>query len=111
MAVGLQPFLILGALLFCVGLYGALSRRNGVAVLMSIELMLNAVNITFVAFARFGPVANAAGGQPAYLAGQIFAIFVVTVAAAEAALGLAIILMLYRLRRSINIEDMNLLRG
>src|SRR5215831_12879251 len=83
--ITLGHFLVLGAVLFCIGLFGALTRRNAVAVLMSIEIMLNAVNVTLVAFAFFNPVKQTA----ALLTGQIFAIFIITVAAAEAAVALA----------------------
>lgn len=102
MDLRLEHVLILSALLFAIGVYGAVSRRNAVAVLLAIELMFNAVNVAFVGFARFvGP------GQ---LAGQVFAVFVITVAAAEAALALAIVVMLYRERRSVNVEEINILR-
>lgn len=102
MDVQLEHVLVLSALLFAIGVYGALSRRNAVAILLAIELMFNAVNVAFVGFARFV--------GPEQLAGQIFAIFVITVAAAEAALALAIVVMLYRQRQSVNVEEINLLR-
>ena len=107
-------YLAVGAILFCIGLYGALAKRNAVAILMCIELMFNAVNLTFVALARYvQPAAQRMSGiQSANveLTGQVFAIFVITVAAAEAAVGLAIILMLYRRRRTINTDEISLLR-
>ena len=107
--VGLQQFLILGAALFCVGMYGALTRRNTVAVLMSIELMLNGLNVTFVAFNRFlQPPAGAAGSL---FAGQVFALFIIAVAAAEAALGLAIVIAVYRLRHTVQVDELDTLRG
>jgi NADH:ubiquinone oxidoreductase subunit K len=107
--VELQQFLILGAALFCIGMYGALTRRNTVAVLMSIELMLNGLNVTFVAFNRFlQPPAGAAGSL---FAGQVFALFIIAVAAAEAALGLAIVIAVYRLRHTVQVDELDTLRG
>ncbi len=102
--IGLQHFLVLAAILFCIGMYGALSRSNAVGILLSIELMLNAVNIMMVAFARYI-------NTPQELAGQMFAIFIMTVAAAEAAVGLAIVISVYRLRHTIQVEDIDLLKG
>ena len=102
--IGLQHFLVLGTILFCIGMYGALSRSNAVGVLLSIELMLNAVNIIMVAFAKFIDT-------PQVLAGQIFAIFIMTVAAAEAAVGLAIVISVYRLRQTIQVDEIDLLKG
>jgi len=102
MTVGLEHYLILSAILFTIGLYGALTRRNAVVILMCIELMLNAVNITMVAFSRFV--------VPVMLTGQVFAIFVMVVAAAEVAVGLAIILAIYRGKETIDITRMNLLK-
>lgn len=109
MSVTLEHFLVLSAICFSIGLYGALSKRNVVAVLMCIELMFNAVNITLVAFARFLPATAANPLGP--LTGQIFALFIITVAAAEAAVALAIILAIYRTRRSVNIEEVDALRS
>ncbi|MBI2848837.1 MAG: NADH-quinone oxidoreductase subunit NuoK [Chloroflexi bacterium] len=100
--MGLNHYLLLGAALFCVGLYGALAKRNTVVILMSIEIMLNAVNLTLVAFSRYI--------TPTLLTGQIFAIFIMTVAAAEAACLLACIICVYRNRETVDAEDMNLLR-
>ncbi len=97
----LNQFLILGAVLFIVGVYGVLARRNGVMVLMSIELMLNAVNINLVVF----------GVHHGAVSGQVFALFVIAVAAAEVGVGLAIVLLLYRNRTSIDVEDFDLMRG
>lgn len=94
MSIGLEHYLILSAVLFSIGLYGALAKRNIIIILMSIELMLNAVNIAMVAFSRFV--------TPVLLTGQVFAIFVIVVAAAEAAVGLAIIIALYRNRETID---------
>jgi len=96
----LNYFLILSAFLFCTGVYGVLARRNGVLVLMSVELMLNAVNINLVAFSS----------QLHDAIGQVFAIFVIAVAAAEAAVGLGIILAFYRNKETVNIDEMNLMR-
>ena len=84
MSIGLEHYLILSAVLFCIGLYGVLSKRNAVVILMCVEIMLNAVNIALVAFSRYV--------VPTLLTGQIFAIFVMVVAAAEAAVGIAIII-------------------
>jgi NADH:ubiquinone oxidoreductase subunit K len=97
----LNQFLLLGAVLFCVGVYGALARRNGVAVLMSVELILNAVNINLVAF----------GAMNGDIAGQVFALFVITVAAAEVGVGLAIVLLIYRNRQSVDVDSVDLMKG
>jgi len=104
--IPLSFYLILAAALFCIGLFGALARRNAVAILMGIELMLNAVNINLVAFWRY-----VKPSAPTWdLAGQIFALFVVTIAAAEAAIGLALIIAIYRSRDTVNVEDVNLMK-
>lgn len=97
-----HPYLALAAILFCVGLYGVLTKKNAVIVLLSIELMLNAVNINLVAFAKYGLAAN--------MTGHIFSLFTITVAAAEAAVGVAIIIALYRKRGSVKVEDFDSLR-
>lgn len=102
--VPLQAYLVLAAFLFCTGLYGALVRRNAVAMLMAIELMLNAVNINLIAFWRYGP-------NRADLAGQVFAVFVIGVAAAEVAVGLALIIAIYRSRKTVYLDEMDLLQG
>jgi NAD(P)H-quinone oxidoreductase subunit 4L len=97
----LNQFLILAAALFCIGVYGVLARRNGVLVLMSVELMLNAVNLNLIAFS-------------AYLhevSGQVFALFVITIAAAEVGVGLAIVLLIYRNLRSPDLDQIDQLRG
>lgn len=101
--VPLSWFLIVAAALFSIGLYGIFARRNAVAVLMSIELMLNAVNINLVAFWRYQAPDQLTGGLA-------FAVFVFIVAAAEAAVGLALILSIYRRRKHIVVEDMDLLK-
>jgi NADH:ubiquinone oxidoreductase subunit K len=97
----LNEFLLLGAFLFCVGIYGVLARKNGVLVLMSIELILNAVNINLVAFGAFHNTT----------AGQVFALFVIAVAAAEVGVGLAIVLLIYRNRHSIDLTEVDLMKG
>jgi NADH:ubiquinone oxidoreductase subunit K len=104
--ITLGHFLVLGAVLFCIGLFGALTRRNAVSVLMSIEIMLNAVNITLVAFSYF----NTTPQYAALLTGQIFAIFIITVAAAEAAVALAMVIAIYRRRNTIDVSDINLMK-
>jgi NADH:ubiquinone oxidoreductase subunit K len=96
--------LLLSALLFAIGLTGALLRRNAVLVLIGIELMLNAANINFIAFWRYGPASDA-------MPGILFAIFSIAVAAAEAAVGLAIILTVYRQRGTINLKLINSMKG
>ena len=102
MTIGLQHYLILATVLFSIGLYGALAKRNAIIILMSIELMLNAVNITMVAFSRFV--------VPLLLTGQVFAIFIMVVAAAEAAVGLAIIMSIYRNRETIDVTKIDLMK-
>ena len=97
----LNQFLLLAAFLFCVGVYGVLARKNGVLVLMSIELILNAVNINLVAFGAFHST----------VAGQVFALFVIAIAAAEVGVGLAIVLLIYRNRHSIDLTEVDLMRG
>lgn len=88
--------------MFCIGIFGALTRRNAIGILMSIELMFNAVNINFVAFSKFI--------TPNDFVGQIFAIFVITVAAAEATVGLAIVLLIYRNFKGINVDNINIMK-
>lgn len=105
--VGLTHYLILSAVVFTIGLYGALGKRNAVVILMSIELMFNAVNVAFVAVSRYLPPP---AGAPLNLGGQVFALFVITVAAAEASVALAIILAIYRLRKTVSIDDINLMK-
>ncbi len=107
--VTLNSFLVLGAVVFCIGLFGALSKRNAVAILMSIEIMLNAVNITLAGYAAtFNAIAGAPHGDR--LTGQVFAIFIITVAAAEAAVALAMIIAIYRRRSTIDVGQINLMR-
>jgi NADH:ubiquinone oxidoreductase subunit K len=100
----LQGYLLLSALLFSIGLAGALTRRNAIIVLVGIELMLNSANLNFIAFWRYGPT-------PAHLTGIMFAIFSISVAAAEAAVGLAIILAAYRHSKTTDLDQMNSLKG
>ena len=99
----LEHFLSVGVLLFCLGLVIALSKRNAVGVLMGIELMLNAVNLTLIAFSRFSP-----GPEP--IAGQAFVAFIITVAAAEAAVALALAVAVYRTRQTIEVDQLDLLK-
>ena len=107
--IGPQHYLILAALLFAIGASGVVLRRNALIVLMSIELMLNAVNLTFIAFSRFPLVANSP--TPAgFLQGHAAVFFVIAVAAAEAAVGLAIVIALFRRRRTTDVEDASLMR-
>ncbi|ADG82876.1 NADH-ubiquinone oxidoreductase chain 4L [Thermincola ferriacetica] len=100
--IGLQHFLIFSGTLFCIGLFGALAKRNAIAILMGLELMLNAVNINLVAFSRYITTGD--------FTGQVFAIFVIAVAAAEVAVGLALIVAIYRDRISVNVEDFDWLK-
>jgi len=100
--IGLQHYLCVAAALFCLGLLGVLTRRNAVNVLMGVELILNAANLNLVAFSRFGT---------GNLQGQMFAVFVIVIAAAEAAVALAVVLTLYRLRRTPNLDHADILRG
>ena len=97
----MSQFLLLAAVLFCIGIYGVLARRNAVLVLMSIELMLNAVNINLVAFGAFR----------GNVIGQVFALFIIAIAAAEVGVGLAIVLLIYRNRTSIDLDEVDLMKG
>jgi len=101
--IDLEHVLVVAALLFSIGLYIALSRRNAVGVLMGIELMLNAVNLNLVGFARFVE-------SPRPIDGQVFSVFVITIAAAEAAVALALAVAVYKLKQSIDIDRLNLLK-
>ncbi|MEH7111105.1 NADH-quinone oxidoreductase subunit NuoK [Neobacillus niacini] len=102
-SVPASAFLVLALILFCIGLYGALTKRNTVIVLISIELMLNAVNINLVTFSKYGVAPS--------ITGQIFALFLISVAAAEAAVGLAILMALYRNRKTVNIDEMDTMKN
>jgi len=101
-AIGLNHYLMLSGILFTIGVFGVLTRRNAIAVLMSTELMFNAVNITLVAFSRFV--------TPEALTGQIIALFTIVVAAAEATVALAVVLLIYRSFKGINVDRINFMR-
>lgn len=100
--VPIEHILVFSAMMFCIGLYGVMARRNAVLVLMAIELMLNAVAVNLVAFA--------ARIDPQRVPGLVFAVFVITIAAAELGLGLAIVLRVYRMRASVNVDEMDIMR-
>jgi NADH-quinone oxidoreductase subunit K len=102
----LSKFLVIGALLFIIGVAGVLTRRNIIVIFMSIELILNAANLNFIAFSRYLTEA----GSPNALAGQIFTVFVIVVAAAEAAIGLGIVIALYRNKETIWVDEIDLLK-
>jgi NAD(P)H-quinone oxidoreductase subunit 4L len=101
--IDLEHVLVVGALLFSIGLYVALSKRNAVGILMGIELMLNSINLNLVGFARFVE-------SPRPIDGQVFSVFVITVAAAEAAVALALAVAVYRLRESIDVDRLNIMK-
>jgi NADH:ubiquinone oxidoreductase subunit K len=96
-----NQFLLLGAVLFCIGVYGALARKNAVLVLMSIELILNSVNINLIAFSMLN----------GNIDGQVFALFIIAVAAAEVGVGLAMVLLIYRNRRTIALDELSTMKG
>ena len=99
--MGLQPFLVLSSALFCIGLFGVVTRRNTIGILLGIELMLNAVNINLVAFARFlGDVS-----------GMVFTVFTICITVAEVALGLALVILIFRVRRTAVADHLDLLKG
>ena len=100
-SVGLVPVLAVSAVLFLTGVAGVLTRKNALIVFMSVELMLNAVNLAFVAFSR----------QSGAMDGQVFAVFVMAVAAAEAAVGLALVILLFRNRVTVSLDDLNIMKG
>ena len=100
----LQGYLLVSALLFAIGLAGAVTRRNAILALVGIELMLNAANLNFIAFWRYGP-------QPEALSGVIFVIFSIAIAAAEAAVGLALIIAIYRHYRTVNLDQIDSMKG
>jgi NADH-quinone oxidoreductase subunit K len=102
MSIPLSWYLILAAALFCIGLYGVLSRKNAIAILLGVELMLNAVNVNLVAFWRYL--------NPAQMAGQAFAVIVFAVAAAEVAVGLALIISVYRQRKTVVADEIDLMK-
>jgi NADH-quinone oxidoreductase subunit K len=99
--MGVQPYLLLAAVVFGIGLFGVITRRNTIGILLGIELMLNAVNINLVAFSRFG------GSET----GMIFSVFAICITVAEAAMGLAIVILLFRIRRTVMADHLHLLRG
>lgn len=103
MAIPLTWWLAVSAALFCIGVYGALARRNAIGILMGIELVLNAININLIAFWRYI--------TPADISGQVFAVMVISVAAAEAAVGLAIVIAVYRRRGSATVNELNILKN
>ena len=106
--IGLEHFLILSAVLFAIGLYGSLTRRNAIAVLMSIEILFNAVNVAVVGVARYTtPFGLTVDNVDMLLTGQVFALFIVTVAAAEVALGLAIVITMYQNQGSVEVGEAN----
>jgi NADH-quinone oxidoreductase subunit K len=98
----LPSYLIMGAILFCIGLYGALSKKSAIVVLISVELMLNACNLNFIAFSKYGPAPS--------LTGQIFTLFNITIAAAEVAVGVAILIALFKNKGTSNVEEMDSMR-
>jgi NADH:ubiquinone oxidoreductase subunit K len=100
--VPLSYFVVLSAILFCIGIYGVLARRNAILILLSVEIMLNAVNINFIAFSRFI--------TPNTIVGQIYTIFAMATGAAEIGIGLAIVLLIYRGRETVNVDEVNLLK-
>ena len=100
--IGLDHYLALSAIVFCIGVYGMLTRRNAIGVLMSVELMFNAVNVTLVAFSRYV--------TPEVITGQVIAVFTIAVAAAEATVALAIVLLIYQHHRGIDVDRVNLMK-
>lgn len=112
-SVPLPIYLGVGMLMFCIGAAGVVVRRNPVIVFMCIELMLNAVNLTFLAFARYSPspLIDPSQAQNSWMAGQMMVIFVMAVAAAEVAVGLGIIMAIYRLREKVDIDEMSSMSG
>jgi NADH-quinone oxidoreductase subunit K len=99
--MGLQPYLILSAVVFCIGLFGVTTRRNTIGILLGIELMMNAVNINLIAFARY----------TASVSGMVFTVFTICITVTEAALGLAIVILLFRVRRTVMADHLDLLKG
>ena len=99
--MGLHPYLILAAVVFCIGLFGVTTRRNTIGILLGIELMMNAVNINLVAFARY----------TATVSGMVFTVFTICITVTEAALGLAIVILLFRVRRTVMADHLDLLKG
>lgn len=106
--VGLEHYLVVSFLLFALGLFGVIVRRNVLVIYMSLELMLNAANLALVAFSRFSPFPNTDTANK--LDGQVFVFFVITVAAAEVAVGLALIVAIYRKRQTVHVEDLRTMK-
>ena len=110
--MNLENFLLLSAILFSIGLYGVISKKNLIIVLMGLELMFNAINISAVAFSRYvTPYAQLDGLSNTFLVGQVFTLFIITVSAAEVALGVAIIFAFYRNKKLISVENSNILKN
>lgn len=109
--IPLALYLGLGLFMFTMGAVGVIIRRNPIVIFMCIELMLNSANLTFLAFARYGALGGKADPIQSAMAGQMMVIFVMAVAAAEVAVGLGIIMAIFRLRNNVDIDEMNLLRG
>jgi len=111
--VPLAIYLAIGLFIFCIGAAGVIIRRNPVVVFMCIELMLNAVNLTFLSFARYSPspLINPTNLAESWMSGQMMVIFVMAIAAAEVAVGLGIIMAIYRIRENVDVDDMSELRG
>ena len=117
--MSLENVLLVSGVLFAIGLYGALAKRNAIVVLMCIEIMFNAVNVAAIGFSRYTlpyelrgtPLEITSHAVQSVLTGQIFAVFVIAVAAAEVALGLALVLALHRSRATVEVTDLNLMRG
>ncbi len=109
----LPGYLSVGLFMFIVGVVGVIVRRNPIVIFMCIELMLNAVNLTFLTFARFrpSPALHDVADPQIYMSGQMMVVFVMAVAAAEVAVGLGIIMAIFRLRQNVDVDEMNLLRG
>src|SRR5262252_5107833 len=112
LSIGLPHFLIIGAMLFALGIVTVVTRRNAVGILMGVELILNAANVNFVAFNHYvaGGSKTVMGAQVPNLTGQVFSIFVIVLAAAEAAVGLAIVLAIYQTFKTIDVKETDLLR-
>ncbi len=117
--MSLENVLLVSGILFAIGLYGSLAKRSAIVVLMSIEIMFNAVNVAAIGFSRYtlpqqltrSPLEVTADAVHAALTGQLFAVFVITVAAAEVALGLALVIAVYRSRQTVEVTDLNSMRG
>lgn len=104
-SIGLEHYLVLSSVLFCIGLYGVLAKRNAVVMLMCIEIMLNGVNIALIAFSKY------LAPETVLISGHVFVIFILVVAAAEATVGLGIIMAIYRSRRSVDPDEIDMMKG